>query len=427
MTTRNLSIAIATAMLAFAIFISSNETRAGDDSEAGSSPSATIALSNFQAASVVIGQPDFSSSMVNQGLAEGSAAADTICNGYGAAAVGPTGVLYLSDECNARVLGFNEIPAANDADADFVLGQPDFTSTGKANGANQFGGPQSPVISGKELLVSDWYNSRVLIWKIAPTTTQAPANFVVGQQKFGTRAGTCSAKGFDAPETISVGAGKLVVADSDNARVLIFKKIPKKNGQKANIVLGQNNFNTCVELNNGKGATGAPSAANFSYPAGVWTDGTRIVVTDEDENRVLIWTKFPKKNFQPADIVLGQPDFTSNAANNNGSGSSGLPSAKNMNMPYDGVFSNGTQLFVDDQMNNRILVWNTFPTANFAPADVVLGQNSFTCGAANNDGTGCTSGDASASNLNQPTGIFQSGNQLIVTDGNSRYLIYNGM
>jgi len=36
-------------------------------------------------------------------------------------------------------------------------------------------------------------------------------------------------------------------------------------------------------------------------------------------------------------------------------------------MPYDGVFSNGTQLFVDDQMNNRILVWNTFPTANFTP------------------------------------------------------------
>ena len=27
------------------------------------------------------------------------------------------------------------------------------------------------------------------------------------------------------------------------------------------------------------------------------------------------------------------------------------PSAKNMNMPYDGVFSNGTQLFVDDQKN----------------------------------------------------------------------------
>ena len=425
MTSRKLSTVIATAMLAFAVFISSAETRAGDDSEVGSVPSATITLSNFQAAAVVIGQADFSGSMVNQG--SDNPAADTICNGYGAAAVGPTGVLYLSDECNQRVLGFNAIPSANDADADFVLGQPNLTSSGRANGANQFGGPQSPVISGKELLVSDWYNSRVLIWKKAPTITQAPANFVVGQAKFGPVNGTCSAKGFDAPETISVGAGKLVVADSDNARVLIFKKIPKKNGQKADIVLGQNNFKTCVTLNNGTGTSGAPSAANFSYPAGVWTDGKRIVVTDEDESRVLIWSKFPKKNFQPADIVLGQPDFTSDVENNNGSGGSGPPSAKNMNMPYDGVFSNGTQLFVDDQMNNRILVWNTFPTASFTPADVVIGQPNFTCGVANNDGTGCTAGTASASNLSQPTGVFQTGNQLIVTDGNSRYLIYNGM
>jgi hypothetical protein len=125
--------------------------------------------------------------------------------------------------------------------------------------------------------------------------------------------------------------------------------------------------------------------------------------------------------------VLGQPNFSSDVINNNGSGGSGLPSANNMNMPYDGVFSNGTQLFVDDQKNNRILVWNTFPTTSSTPADVVIGQPNFTCGVANNDGSGCTEGTASASNLSDPTGVFQTGNQLIVTDGNSRYLIYNGM
>lgn len=414
-----------TAIFTLAIFMSSPRTHAGDDDSAvTSSADATITLSNFQAASVVIGQADFSGSMPNQGM--DNAAADTISNGFGPAAVGPTGVLYLSDESNQRVLGFNGIPSSNDANADFVLGQPNLTSTGAANGANQFGGPQSPVIAGKQLLVSDWYNSRILIWKKPPTTTQAPANIVVGQAKFGTQNFACTAKGMNAPETISVAGGKLVVADSSNSRVLIFKKIPTKNGQKANIVLGQNNFKTCVLLNNGKGVSGAPSDANFSYPAGVWTDGTRIVVTDEDESRVLIWNKFPTKNFQPADIVLGQPDFTSNVENNNGSGGSGAPSAKNMNMPYDGVFSNGTQLFIDDQMNNRILVWNTFPTANFTPADVVIGQPDFTCGVANNDGT-CHSGTASASNLSDPTGVFQTGNQLIITDGNSRYLIYNGM
>ena len=185
-------------MLAFAIFISPAETRAGDDSEVGSVPSATITLSNFQAASVVIGQADFSGSMVNQGT--GNPAADTISNGFGPAAVGPTGVLYLSDESNQRVLGFNAIPSSNDADCGFRARPAEPYLERRANGANQFGGPQSPVISGKSLLVSDWYNSRVLIWKKAPTTTQAPANFVVGQAKFGTRDSACTAKGMMLPK-----------------------------------------------------------------------------------------------------------------------------------------------------------------------------------------------------------------------------------
>ena len=424
MKTRSPGIASAWAMLAVAIFVSPATTRAGDDAKVGSSPAATITLSNFQPASVVIGQVNFSGGMVNQGM--NNPAADTLANGFGGIGVSPSGAIYLSDYSNQRVLGFLALPSSNDAAADFVLGQPNFTSTGGGAAANQFGGPQSPVVYKQELLVSDFYNSRVLIWKKLPTTDQVPANIVIGQKKFGTRDDACSATGMSAPETISAAGGKLVVADSSNSRVLIYKKIPKKNGAKPSIVLGQKNFTTCVALNNGSGVSGPPSNANFSYPAGVWTDGTRLVVTDEDENRVLIWKTFPKKDFQPADVVLGQPDFTSAVVNNDGSGGSGSPSAKNMNMPYDGVFSNGTQLFIDDQKNERILVWNTFPTTNFAAADVVLGQPNFSCGVANNDGTGCVTGAPSANNLSEPTGITQVGNQLIVDDGNSRYLVFTG-
>ena len=72
------------------------------------------------------------------------------------------------------------------------------------------------------------------------------------------------------------------------------------------------------------------------------------------------------------------------------------------------------------------MIWNTFPTASFTPADVVLGQTNFSCGVDDNDGTGCTSGGASANNLEEPDGVTQIGNQLIVVDGNSRYLIYDG-
>jgi hypothetical protein len=413
---------VAMAMLAFAIFMSPAHTYAGDASEIPSPISAKIKLTNFQAASIVIGQVNFSGGMVNQGMS--NPAADTVSGGFGPVAVGPTGALYLSDYSNQRVLGFLAVPSSNDALADFVLGQPNFTSVGKGAAANQFGGPQSPVVFQKMLLVSDFYDSRILIWKKAPRSDQVAANVVIGQANFGTENSACTASGLSAPETISVAQGKLVVADSSNSRVLIFNTIPKTNGHKANIVLGQGNLTTCVALNNGKGVEGSPTAANFSYPAGVWTDGTRLVVTDEDENRVLIWKKFPTKNFQKADIVLGQPNFTSSVINNNGSNVSGPPSARNMNMPYDGVFSNGTQLFVDDQKNERILVWNKFPTKNFAPANIVLGQPNFTCGVPNNDGTGCHQGLPSANNLQDPTGVFQIKNKLIVTDGNARYLIY---
>jgi hypothetical protein len=416
---------VAMAMLTFAIFISSARAYAGGDAGIPSPTEATIKLTNFQAASVVIGQVNFSGGMVNQGMSNPTAA--TVSGGFGPVAIGPTGALYLSDYSNQRVLGFLAVPSSNDAQADFVLGQPNFTSVGQGNAANQFGGPQSPVIFQKKLLVADFFNSRILVWKKAPKSDQVAANVVIGQANFGTQDFACTATGLNAPETIAVAQGKLVVADSSNARVLIFNQIPTTNGHKANIVLGQGNFTTCVTLNNGKGVSGSPTAANFSYPAGVWTDGTRLVVTDEDENRVLIWKKFPTKNFQRADIVLGQPNFTSNVVNNTGSNVSGPPSAKNLNMPYNGVFSNGTQLFVDDQKNERILVWNKFPTKNFAPANFVIGQPNFTCGVPNNDGTGCHQGLPSANNLQDPTGVFQIKNKLIVTDGNARYLIYKGL
>ena len=410
--------ALAICMLSWAPWAS-----AGDEANSASAPDATISLTNFQAATVEIGQADFAHNDVNQNLI--SPAADTISSPYGNASVGSNGALYLGDTGNHRVLGFLSFPSSNDASADFVLGQPDFSSSAGGDGADQFGEPQTTIAYKSMLIVDDFFNNRVLIWKNLPTTNQVPADLVLGQTGFGLRDTSCSATGMSAPETISVGGGKLVVGDSSNNRVLIWKKIPKTSGRKADIVLGQKNFTTCVENNNGSGAGGAPSQTNLGYPAGVWTDGKRLVVNDADNNRLMIWKKFPKKNFQKADIVIGQPNFTSSAANNDGSGATGAPSAMNLDFPYDGVFSNGTQLFLTDNENSRVLVWNSFPTHNFQPADIVLGQPNFTCGIESNDGTGCVKGTPTAQNMQKPRGVYQSNGHLIVTDGpDHRYLIF---
>src|SRR5690606_38175173 len=52
------------------------------------------------------------------------------------------------------------------------------------------------------------------------------------------------------------------------------------------------------------------SASTLSSPRGLDSDGTRLLVADTLNNRVLAWTAFPTRLGQPADAVLGQPSFS---------------------------------------------------------------------------------------------------------------------
>ena len=90
-------------------------------------------------------------------------------------------------------------------------------------------------------------------------------------------------------------------------------------------------------------------------------------MADASNNRVLIWNAIPTL-YEPANVVVGQGSMT---VGNPGTTSSNLSNPK-------GVYSDGTNLFVADQANNRILVWNPIPTANGAAAGAVLGQPNMT-------------------------------------------------
>src|SRR5258708_10827592 len=70
---------------------------------------------------------------------------------------------------------------------------------------------------------------------------------------------------------------------------------------QANVVLGQPNF---------AGYQSATTQSGMNLPLAVASDGTNVAVADTANNRVLIWKSFPTVNGQPADIVLGQKDFT---------------------------------------------------------------------------------------------------------------------
>lgn len=104
------------------------------------------------------------------------------------------------------------------------------------------------------------------------------------------------------------------------------------------------------------------------------------------------------------------------------------PSARTLSQPYEGMWSNGLQLFVADTGNNRVLVWDSFPTENFQPADFVIGQSDFayfTKNDSNQDGLPDESGEASARTFGSPLGLVGNRDKLLVIDeDNSRVLVF---
>jgi len=160
------------------------------------------------------------------------------------------------------------------------------------------------------------------------------------------------------------------------------------------------------------------TATGLRQPNYVHSDGRRIVVGDTDNNRVLIWNSIPTSNGAPADIVLGQENFTT--------GTTSLSaSAKKFRAPQ-GVWIQGERLFVADTLYHRVLIWNTFPTSNAQAPDVVLGQPDLTTTRPPN-----LLDDAipvSASNMLNPVSVTSDGTRLYVADlGHNRIMIWNAI
>src|SRR5262249_21427451 len=112
----------------------------------------------------------------------------------------------------------------------------------------------------------------------------------------------------------------------------------------------------------------AITQTGLNLPLQLASDGKVLVVADTSNNRVLIWLTIPTSNGQPADVVLGQSDFKSIRPV--------VVDAKSFRRPQ-GVWIQNGKLFVADAQNHRVLIWNTIPTTNDKPADVVLGQPNF--------------------------------------------------
>ena len=127
---------------------------------------------------------------------------------------------------------------------------------------------------------------------------------------------------------VAVSGKVVVMADAPSHRVLIWRSTTPAAG-----VIGS--LQPDVML------------GGVSEPVSVAYDGHRLFVGDASQHRVLIWNALPANDNQPPDAVLGQSD------NAIGSASVGTPSA---------LASDGTNLFVADTENRRILVFSAGDT-----------------------------------------------------------------
>jgi hypothetical protein len=185
---------------------------------------------------------------------------------------------------------------------------------------------------------------------------------------------------FNHPGTVASDGMHLFLADRNNNRILIWNKLPIGN-TPPDLVLGQKDF---ITNNPGTGLD------QMNWPVSVSVGGGKLVVTDTYNNRILIWSSFPTKNGQAADIIINSAPAVCKTCNED--------KKRSIQWPW-GIWTDGKKLAVTSTGSGTVLLWNSFPTQNDQPADIYLTGNG---------------------NLGTPRTITSDGNHLIVGDHNAR-------
>ncbi|MCS7026876.1 MAG: hypothetical protein NZV14_18925 [Bryobacteraceae bacterium] len=255
---------------------------------------------------------------------------------------------------------------------------------------------------------------------------------VIGQQQvqiFSTSPNLVEGRELYFPAAVAVDTSTsppiLYVADRGNNRVLGWRNaLAFENGAPADVVIGQRDrFST---LPNGPGTT---FTTGLSLPAAVAVDASgNLYVADSGNNRIL---RFPRPFAQPDDLklpdmVIGQPNFSSNRPNEGNQ----TPSASTLALNFGGgrifrsglVFDASGNLWFSDAGNNRVL---RYPAAalqrgqNQPAADVVLGQFAF------NTATPNTAGANNKATMTAPSALaIDPLGRLYVCDALARVLVY---
>lgn len=413
---------------------------------AGGTPSAPGSAGDTTA-DLVFGQNNSFTRFLTCGTTRRPTTASTLCipdGSTGGLAVDSVGDLFVADVFNARVLKYDTPlnpnsaePGAGDTVADLVIGQNGFSSTAQCSkhrreSASVLCEPTGVAFDMTgNLYVSD--ANRVLEFDHLRLSGPQIARRVYGQKNFSSYiCGSPTADSLCSPMLPAVdGVGRLFVPDWENNRLLSYDT--PLVSSVATRELGQIDFT--------HGDVNFPGRRSFSYPSATIADASGHLYV-ADQNRVLGWASAQGfVNGQPADLVLGQPDFYSTSCHLLGPPpcSTGVTrcvkkghppkpdrSSPLMCSPQGLAVDDAGNLFVSDTDNNRVMSFadpfdacaGKFPCVGAPLSYIVDGKaDAFDCR------------KPSANTLCQPEQIAvdHAGNLWISDYSNSRVVLVEGL
>lgn len=259
-------------------------------------------FSNNQAASLVLGQSNFTSN--SSGLTATSLSQ-------------PRGVfvdksynVWIADTRNSRVLEFSAPITQNGQAASLVLGQPSFTYASILVSSSNLNSPFGVYVdASSNVWVSDTLNYRVLEF-VPPLFNGAGAGLVLGNSNFTTNSpGGRSASSMDYPVGVSIdSSGNLWSAQWFGRRVAGFPA-PYSSGEAASLLLGESSF---------VNSPGGVSASTVSFVSGLSLDsGNDVWIVDSTNNRILSFgLPLAPTNFSAVPLGSSSISWSWNAVSN---------------------------------------------------------------------------------------------------------------
>jgi predicted outer membrane repeat protein len=275
-------------------------------------------------ATLVVGQENFVSNSPNRGVV---AWQNTLNHPKGVAVDG-AGQLYVADYDNNRVLRYAP-PLGDGQDADGVFGQPDYATTTANQGGIGAGSLSHPVdlaisAAGDALFVTDQANARVLGY--ANPLAQAVADQVYGQPNFTSatpnNGGVSATSLNEEPLGVAVDAnGSLFQADYRNHRLLAYDADVVGNGTLASCTEAALEtalaWGGAIRFNCGPGTAYIPFTGQKQIYYHTTIDGGHTTVVDGQDLTRLFWVTH-SLTLRNITLTRGYFDGDGGAIRNNG-------------------------------------------------------------------------------------------------------------